>query len=243
MVQTLGLRSDPVELSENPIGTNYKFVQLKSPSDNYTFEGYLDQKLKFHPGLLAQLKIIVIDEYVECILSGQEPKHTIIFFRTENQLIPLLNYLREVLGVSNAGTAPFVSLVASTPAVTEMVVRMRKGSISLYLTTQKMLLGVNIPRLDICIFVKPMNQLHAFLQGAGRTGRPLHSEHGFRTRAVVYILANGGDVGGQVKGMSEEVRDFVNNPVGCVSARIGRHFLGNFSAESRNPEWCCSNCS
>ena len=26
----------------------------------------------------------------------------------------------------------------------------------------------------------------------------------------VYILANGGDVGAQVKGMSDEVRDFVN---------------------------------
>ena len=34
---------------------------------------------------------------------------------------------------------------------------------------------------------------------------------GIRTRAVVYILANGGDVGEQVKGMSEEMKDFVHN--------------------------------
>ena len=69
-----------------------------------------------------------------------------------------------------------------------------------------MLLGLNIPRLDICIFVKPMNMLHSIIQGGGRTGRPLPGEPGIRTRGLVYILANGGDVGAQVKGMSEEVK-------------------------------------
>ena len=215
-VQTLGMRGKPAILAENPVQSQHKFVKIRRASDNYGFEGYLDQKLKFHPGLLCQLRLLVIDEYVRCILGGEEPKHTIIFFRTENQLILLLNYLREVLGVSNARTAPFVSLVASTPPFTEMVVKMKKGSISLYLTTQK---------LDICIFVKPMNMLRSVIQGAGRTGRPVNGEPGIRTRAVVYILANGGDVVDQVKGMSDEVRDFVNDKSGCVSAQIGRHFM------------------
>ena len=243
-VQTLGMKEEPVIISENPVQSHYKFVKIPRCSDNYGFEGYLDQKLKFHPGLLSQLRLLFVDEYVRCILAGEEPKHTIIFFRTENQLILLLNYLREVLGVSNARTAPFVALVSSTPPVTEMVVRMRRGSISLYLTTQKLLLGVNIPKLDICIFVKPLNMLHSIIQGAGRTGRPLPEEPGIRTRALVYILANGGDVGGQVKGMSEDVRDFVNNNSGgCVAAVIGKHFLGSFSQDLRKKGWCCSSCS
>ena len=38
----------------------------------------------------------------------------------------------------------------------------------------------------------------------------LADEPGKRARALVYILANGGDVGAHVKGMSDEVRDFVN---------------------------------
>ena len=210
-IQTLGMRGKPAILAENPIQSQHKFVKIARASDNYGFEGYLDQKSIFHPGLLSQLRVLVIDEYVRCILKGEEPKHTILFFRTENQLIQLINYLREVLGVSNARSAPFVSLVASTPPVTEMVVNARKGNISLYLTTQKMLMGVNIPKPDICIFIKPMNMVHSIIQGAGRTGRPVTGEPGIRTRAVVYILANGGDVGEQVKGMSEEMKDFVHN--------------------------------
>ena len=241
-VETLGMREKPVVVSENPVQPHHKFIKIPRCSDNYGFEGYVDQQMKFHPGLLSQLKLLVIDEYVRCILNEEEPKHTIIFFRTENQLILLLNYLREVLGISNARSAPFVALVASTPPVTEMVVRTRRGSISMYLTTQKLLMGINIPKLDICIFVKPLNMLHSIIQGAGRTGRPLHKAPGIRTRALVYILANGGDVGDQVNGMSVEVKDLVINNSGCVAAQIGRHFLGSFSQLSRKVGWCCSSC-
>ena len=242
-VQTLGLRGNPVVVAESPLQSHYKFVVLKRPSDNYGFEGYLDQKDKFHPGLLDQLRVIYIDEYVRCILTNEEPKHAIIFFRTENQLIFLLNYLSQTLGISNARSAPFVSLVASTPPVTEMVINKRKGSISLYLTTQKMLLGVNVPGLEICIFVKPMNMLHALIQGAGRTGRPLFGEPGVRARSLVYILGNGGDVGSQVKGMSEEVRDLIKYKSGCLSSFMSSFFLGNNAATPRKSDWCCSFCS
>ena len=106
-----------------------------------------------------------------------------------------------------------------------------------------MLLGLNIPKLDICIFVKPMNMLHSIIQGGGRTGRPLPGEPGIRTRSLVYILANGGDVGAQVKGMSEEVREFVNYKSGCLKAYMGKYFMGNFDSALRDLEWCCSFCS
>eukprot|EP00092_Neocalanus_flemingeri_P031355 GFUD01034053.1.p1 GENE.GFUD01034053.1~~GFUD01034053.1.p1 ORF type:complete len:112 (+),score=14.58 GFUD01034053.1:28-363(+) len=106
-----------------------------------------------------------------------------------------------------------------------------------------MLMGVNIPFLDICIFVKPMNMLHALLQGAGRTGRPLTSEPGVRAQALVYILGNGSDVGAQVKGMSEGVRDFVNYDVGCLKLFLASHFLGSYSGIQIKCDWCCSFCS
>ena len=241
--ETLGLRNEPVILAETPLQNHFKYILLHRPSDNYGFEGFTDMNKKYHAGLLDQLKIIYIDEFVRCILNNQEPKHGIIFFRTENQLIFLLNYLREILGQCIASTAPFVCLLSSTPPVTEMVISKRKGSIFLYLTTQKMLLGLNIPRLDICIFVKPMNMLHSIIQGGGRTGRPLPGEPGIRTRGLVYILANGGDVGAQVKGMSEEVRELVNNKNRCLKAYMGKYFMGNFDSAMRDSEWCCSFCS
>ena len=242
-VQILGLRDKPVILAESPLQNHYKFVMLKRPSDNYGFEGFVDQNNKFHAGLLDQLKVIYLDEYIRSIKENREPKHGIIFFRTESQLILVLNFLRQSLSVSNVNTAPFVSLVASTPQVTEMVIRKRGGSISLYLTTQKMLMGLNIPKLQICIFVKPMNMLHSLLQGAGRAGRPLADEPGKRARALVYILANGGDVGAQVKGMSDEVRDFVNYKSGCLKAYMADYFIGDMKVGQNYPDWCCSFCS
>ena len=243
VVGILGLKGEPVVLAQSPLQSQHKFILLQRPSDNYGFEGYLDKNNKFHPGLMDQLRVIYIDEYVRSILSGQEPKHAIIFFRTENQLILVMNFLRQTLNIANARSAPFVNLIASTPPVTEMTINKRKGSISLYLTTQKMLLGVNVPQLDICIFVKPMNTPHAILQGAGRTGRPLHGEPGIRTRAVVYILSNGGDVGAQVKGMSDQVREFVNFKGGCLRGLLGSFFLGGQNQVSRKNDWCCSFCS
>ena len=98
---------------------------LHRPSDNYGFEGFTDVNNKYHAGLLDQLKTIYIDEFVRCILNNQEPKHGIIFFRTENQLIFLLNYLREILGQCIASSAPFVCLLSSTPPVTELVISKR----------------------------------------------------------------------------------------------------------------------
>ena len=242
-IETLGLITEPVIIAQSPLQNHFKYILLHRPSDNYGFEGFTDINNKYHAGLLDQLKTIYIDEFVRCILNNQEPKHGIILFRTENLLIFILNHLREILGQCNASSAPFVCLLSSTPPVTELVISKRKGSIYLYLTTQKMLLGLNIPKLDICIFVKPMNMLHSIIQGGGRTGRPVPGEPGIRTRSLVYILANGGDVGAQVKGMSDEVKEFVNYKSGCLKAYMGKYFMGNFDSALRDSEWCCSFCS
>ena len=43
----------------------------------------------------------------------------------------------------------------------------------------------------------------------------------------MYVLANGGDVGAQVKGMSEEVRDFIKHDVGCLRILLASYFLGS----------------
>ena len=88
-----------------------------------------------------------------------------------------------------------------------------------------------------------MNMIHTIIQGAGRTGRPVPDEPGVSTRALVYILGNGGDVGAQVKGMSGEMRELVGYKGGCLRVLIGNHFLGSQSEINRNADWCCSFCS
>ena len=91
--------------------------------------------------------------------------------------------------------------------------------------------------------MKPMNTPHAILQGAGRTGRPISGEPGIRTRSVVYILSNGGDVGLQVKGMSDEVRNLVSFKGGCLRDLLKDSFLDSKSQVSKQDDWCCNFCS
>ena len=47
----------------------------------------------------------------------------------------------------------------------------RKNDITLFLSTSKMLMGIDIENIDVIVFVRVLSMLHYILQGAGRGGR------------------------------------------------------------------------
>ena len=49
----------------------------------------------------------------------------------------------------------------------------RSSEISLFLSSNKMLLGIDIPDIDVIIFVRPYDQVAALVQGGGRGGRKM----------------------------------------------------------------------
>ena len=44
-------------LAQNPIQSQFKFVKLDRPSDNYTWEGKTTKNGIYHPGQLDQLSV------------------------------------------------------------------------------------------------------------------------------------------------------------------------------------------
>ena len=76
----------------------------------------------------------------------------------------------------------------------------QRTDIMLYISTSKMLMGIDIPGISVVIFLRPLNMLHYVVQGAGRGGRKLGDNSGVRGKVIAYILSNNSDVAGNVKG-------------------------------------------
>ena len=60
--------------------------------------------------------------------------------------------------------APFVMNHSSLLPPTEKVLSDRADEISLYLSSNKMLMGIDLPEIDIVIFLRPYNQIAALVQ-------------------------------------------------------------------------------
>ena len=106
----------------------------------------------------------------------------------------------------------------------------------------KMLLGIDLPRVDIVIFLRPYNQLSALVQGGGRGGRRM--ENGKRRRVQVYQFFNSQDFTRQNQLMSPDMRRI------CVSEECTRDLLRDYFAGDCKPNekpdeessHCCHNC-
>ena len=121
-------------------------------------------------------------------------------FRTDAQVIEVFNFLQEALpSYRNVADAPFVMQSSSVGPVTQSRIEQR-SDISLYISTSKMLMGVDIPGISVVIFLRPLNMLHYLLQGAGRGGRKLGNNSGVRGKVITYLLWNSSDIAGNVKG-------------------------------------------
>ena len=89
--------------------------------------------------------------------------------------------------------------------------------------------------------MRPPNTLHAIVQASGRAGRLLHS--GEREATVTYVLYNDQDLGSNVKGMSDAVRNLCRSQDKCLQQIVKQTFLGSYSWEpATNSFDCCSVC-
>ena len=122
------------------------------------------------------------------------------FCRTDTQVIEVFNFLQESLpSFKNVADSPFVMQSSSVGPVTQSRIDHRTD-IKLYISTSKMLMGVDIPGISVVIFLRPLNMLHYVLQGAGRGGRKLGDRFGLRGKVISYILWNSSDIAGNVQG-------------------------------------------
>ena len=244
VVKALGLRSAPVILTATPVQSHIKFSIIRRPSNNFGLEGTTTKRGVRNPGLLDLLDRVYLRQYVEDLKVGAEPKKAIIFCRGNGVLGSIYSHLMNLTGYrfNDCRDAPFVMNHSSLLPPTEKVIIERASEISLYLSTNKMLLGIDLPKIDIVIFLRPFNQLAALVQGGGRGGRRM--ENGMRRRVQVYQFFNSQDFTSQNKLMSSDMKRI------CLSSECTRLLLKDFfvgDSETRDdptqdPSICCHNC-
>ena len=235
----LGLRDNVTVLRASPVQNHMKFVALRRPANGCGFDGIVNRSGKFCPGLSHILNTIYLKQFIGAMKTNQDVKKCIIFFRTEMQMLETYEYLLSQLPqFKDNESIPFVMNHSINGEATEKSFVERRNDIKLFLTTSKMLMGLDLANIQIIVFVRPMNLLHHILQGAGRAGRRQAS--GYREKVLVYVLYNSQDLGGNVPGLHDSVRLFCTTKC-CLKKLLGDHFGG--STDSRmNIEWCCSNC-
>ena len=243
MKDCLGLSDDKVVvLQASPVQGHVKFQTVRRPPNGVGYDGDFDSVGRFKPGLGPVLNILYLERFVSDVKAGSDPKKAIIFFRTEYQMLAAYEYLLEQLPEfeGNNKQIPFVMNHGAVGEATDRNIVERKDDIKLFLSTSKMIMGVDLKDIQIVIFVRPMNQLQHIIQGAGRAGR--RNPNGIRNRVIVYILYNSQDLGQNVPGLEDSVRAFCTSQE-CLKVPLRMHFDGRSEAGSGSSDWCCGNCS
>lgn len=244
VVKALGLREPPIVLAANPVQNHIKISIIRRPSNNYGFEGTEKKDGSRNPGLVDLLDRVYLKQYVEDINAGKDPKKAIIFCRGSNMLGEVFCHLMAATNYQfkDCRDAPFVMNHSSLLPPTEKVIEDRVSEISLYLSTNKMLMGVDLPNIDIIIFLRPFNHLAALIQGAGRGGRKRGD--GLRSSVQVYQFYNTQDFTSNNREMSADMRRICESKH-CTRALLEDYFAGESKSKQRNvkdPHSCCHNC-
>ena len=244
VVKALGLRVQPVILTSSPVQTHIKFSILRRPSNNFGLDGTVNKNGVRNPGLIDLLDRVYLDHYVKDIKHGIQPKKAIIFCRGNGVLGSIYSHLMKLTQnhFKDCRDAPFVMNHSSLLPPTEKVLQERAAEISLYLSSNKMLLGIDIPDIDIIIFLRPYNQPSALVQGGGRGGR--RQENGMRRRVQVYQFFNSQDFSALNKEMSPDMkRNCLSEE--CTRPLLKEFFVGNSEPHEESEEittHCCHKC-
>ena len=140
--------------------------------------------------MIQVLRSCYLDRFVRDTRDGVPVKKAVWFFRKEEDIADVNDYLCEVLPewVRNPAKCPWVVNFSAVGQATAKSIRERQGEITLYLTTAVMMMGVNLENVQIVGMVRPFSMPHYLVQAAGRGGRKM-AEIG-RQRVVFYLLYN-----------------------------------------------------
>ena len=113
------------------------------------------------PGLMDLLMRIFLDKYLADLKNDRQPKKCIIFCRGSNMLAEIYVRLMKLTNhkFKDCRDSPFVMNHSSLLPPSAKVIRERASEISLYLSSNKMLLGIDLADIDIIIFCVRMINL------------------------------------------------------------------------------------
>ena len=249
VVEMLGLRKPPVVMASCPVQTFHKFSVIKRPSNCYGLQGTITKKGVKRPGLFQLLKRLYIGQFLEDLKCGRKSKRCIIFFRNNLLMGAVYALLKKLTGITDPSTAPFVMVHSNLLPPDDKMLSERSDDITLFLASNKMLMGRDPKKIDSVIFTGPYNQPAAIIQGAGRGAR--RDGSGFRGAVQVYLLYNTSDLTQKNKDMSSIMRRLcTESETSCTKALLrevfgGDSFRGKGSVDGlleqqQQEQHCCS---
>ena len=242
MKSLIGKKKELVVVADGPLQSNHKITLIRRPSSQVDLLGSTTAKGEFQPGLLHLLRLLVLDRFVACVRDGRPYgpfKKCIIFFRSSEDMAQVNCWLMNETGYKLYSDAPFAMTHASLSSSDEGVLQSRRSNILLFLTTSRLLLGVNIPGVNLVIMVRPPSLQHALIQACGRAGRLL--KNGLREKSMITVLFNSQDL--SVKGMSQGMKELCMNTETCLKEVLRSAFVGEYvTSSATSSHWCCSNC-
>ena len=99
---------------------------------------------------------------------------------------------------------------------------------------------LDIPGFEVMVIVDPFCTLDELVQIVGRSGRM--QEGGNMVKCLTYMLWNNSDLSTNIKGMTEEVRQYVRKGE-CLKKVLEEHYSCGINPSIKIPDWCCSICS
>ena len=224
-----------VRISACPLQPNMKLVNILRPN---TFEGKYSNGNLIVPGNLHLLKILFLDKFENCLMNNDFSsfKKTIVFVKNIKTAISVNNYLCKKYKYIPVHVRPWVLNHSRKEGVSkhDIMKRSADDSIQLFLTTNTMLMGINIPKVRLVVMMGPLSMLADLLQALGRAGR---REEGGRARCVLYNCYNNIDL---VHHVSAPVAEFCKS-VECLTKFCNSYF--GWPDAPSGGEWCCSLCN
>ena len=236
----LGARGNPVLIASNPVQGHMKINIVKRPPNNMGMNGIGEK-----PGLYQLLRRIYFDQYFEDKKNQRVPKKLLIFSKSFKPMINLHTIMRRMTGECSAATASFCMIHSDLLRPTEKTIMERINEYDVIYASTRMLLGHDLDRIDIVIFLTPFGEVSSVLQGGGRGGRRKPS--GFRSSVQIYQLYNGSDLTVKNKTMTETMRTMCRTAeTSCTRKLLMEHFhLGRGELGEQMVEQglgCCTYC-
>ena len=223
LVDMLGLRTKPVVIAANPVQEYQKFSVLQRPSNCYGLLGKLDKKGNLKPGLWQLLERLYLGQFLRDLNMGHKSKRCIIYMKNNVAMGALYSLLQKLSGQYDPSTADFVMCHSSLLPPDDRMLERRRDEITLYLASNRMLLGMDVKKVGLAIFAQPFDMPAALLQGGGRLSR--RTCFGYRTSGQVYQLWNSSDLTLANKEMSEDMRRLCrDSSFSCTKEVLGKIF-------------------
>ena len=153
-------------LAQGPVQNNFKICLVPRPPSQVPFLGGNNSKGVLKPGLLHLLRLLVLNEFLTKYNAGDLASFptTIVFFRNSDDMAKCNSYLIGMTGKRTYDTTPWAMNHSSLSNTDDLVIHSRRDKYKLFLSTNRMLLGVDIPGVQHVVLVRPPNLPHAVVQ-------------------------------------------------------------------------------